>query len=221
MPAAGTGQRFGDTLPKQYAPLRGRTVIEHALAPVIADPRCRGIVVALAADDPHWDPVAARLEGPSIRRAEGGAQRAHSVRNALAALEGEAASDDWVAVHDAARPCLDAALLDRVLAAAQTDRIGALLAIPVADTLKRGAGCAVEETVDRSSLWAAQTPQVFRYGELCRALDAALSSHRIPTDESQAMEWMGRRPRLVEGSARNLKITSRLQLGIAEALLAS
>ena len=111
--------------------------------------------------------------------------------------------------------------VERVLAAAQADGIGALLAIPVADTLKRGAHCAVEETVDRSALWAAQTPQVFRYGELCRALDAALSRHRIPTDESQAMEWMGRRPRLVEGSARNLKITSSLQLEIAEALLAS
>jgi len=138
--------------------------------------------------------------------------------------------EDWVAVHDAARPCLEIALRDRVLENARCDEAGALLAVPLADTIKRaghaiGAAFAAadrvaETTVDRSGLWAAQTPQVFRHGELSAALDAAFASGRVPTDESQAMEWAGRRPRLVEGSPRNLKITSPLQLSIAEALLA-
>jgi 2-C-methyl-D-erythritol 4-phosphate cytidylyltransferase len=219
MPAAGSGRRFGHPLPKQYAPLCGRTVIEWALAPFISDPRCAGAVVAIAATDTHWQRIAARL--PSIEVAPGGAARSDSVRSALLALAGRARPDDWVLVHDAARPCLTAADRDRLLEELQGHALGGLLATPAADTLKRAApDRSVAMTLDRSDLWRALTPQMFRYGPLCAALDAAKAACRLPGDEAQAFEWLGEHPALIEGSAANLKVTSLRDLALAEALLA-
>lgn len=216
MPAAGIGRRFGGERPKQYAELRGRTVIEWALAPFLRDPRCAGAVVALAADDPYWK----HIDCPAVTLAPGGVERSHSVRNGLAALAGRAAPRDWVLVHDAARPCLPGEDLDRLLARVQAHPVGGLLAAPAADTLKRADGAGeVIETVDRAGLWRALTPQMFRYAELCEALDRAHGAARVPTDESQAIEWLGLRPALVEGSAANLKITSGTDLALATALL--
>ncbi len=216
MPAAGIGRRFGGERPKQYAPLRGRTVIEWALAPFLTDPRCAGAVVALAAEDPFW----AGIAPPQVLSAPGGAERSHSVRNALAALAPRAAAPDWVLVHDAARPCLPGEDLERLLASLAEHPVGGLLATPAADTLKRaGADGCVAETVDRSGLWRALTPQMFRYGLLCAALDAAHEAGRLPTDEAQAVEWLGRRPALINASAANLKITSAADLTLAAALL--
>jgi 2-C-methyl-D-erythritol 4-phosphate cytidylyltransferase len=215
-PAAGIGRRFGAERPKQYAPLCGRTVIEWALAPFLADPRCAGAVVALAPDDPYWAAVAAA----SVTVAAGGAQRSHSVRNGLAALAGRATRDDWVLVHDAARPCLPRDDLDRLVTELADHPVGGLLATPAADTLKRAdESRAVLQTVDRSGLWRALTPQMFRYGRLCEALDRAHAAGRTPTDEAQAIEWLGDRPRLIEGAAANLKITSAADLALAAALL--
>jgi 2-C-methyl-D-erythritol 4-phosphate cytidylyltransferase len=216
MPAAGIGRRFGTDRPKQYAPLCGRTVIEWALAPFLTDARCAGAVVALAQDDPFWATIA-----PSeVLVAAGGQERSHSVRNGLAALAERANSDDWVLVHDAARPCLPRSDLDRLLAELATHPVGGLLATPAADTLKcADASRNVQQTVDRAGLWRALTPQMFRYRRLCEALDRAHSAGRMPTDEAQAIEWLGDVPRLVEGAAANLKITSAADLALAAALL--
>jgi 2-C-methyl-D-erythritol 4-phosphate cytidylyltransferase len=234
MPAAGVGRRFGTSRPKQYAPLQGRTVIEWALSPFLADPACAGIVVALAAEDPYWEEVSNRLAGiagrtPELIFAAGGAERSHTVRKGLAALHGRAALDDWVLVHDAARPCLSPQDLEQLLGSLGSHRVGGLLATPAADTLKRAvgspatsattAGTEVEQTVDRAGLWRALTPQMFRYRMLCDALDRAVASGRLPTDEAQALEWVGERPVLVQGSAANIKITSADDLVLAAALL--
>ena len=142
------------------------------------------------------------------------------MRNALAALSRRAKAEDWVLVHDAARPCLSAEDRDRLISQASKNKVGGVLASPAVDTLKRAdASGTVEETVDRSGLWRAQTPQMFRYGRLCEALDRAFASKRFPTDEAQAMEWLGDRPVLVEGSPNNIKITRAEDLVLASALL--
>src|SRR4051812_14838300 len=182
IPAAGSGRRFAAAVPKQYATLGSSTVIEHALAPFEADPDCIGIVVVIADDDPLWPPIAARRTR-LIESVAGGAERALSVRAGLHALAKHARDDDWIMVHDAARPCFaasDLAVLKKDLAAHE---VGGLLAIPLADTLKRAANAAdppaVESTIDRSGLWRAATPQVFRFGHLSRAMDAALAADRM------------------------------------------
>ncbi len=216
MPAAGVGRRFGTDRPKQYAPLLGRTVIEWALAPFLSDSRCAGAVVALAEEDPFW----ASIAPTAVLLAPGGQERSHSVRNGLHVLAERANRDDWVLVHDAARPCLPRSDLDRLLAELAAHPVGGLLATPAADTLKRAdAGREVQQTVDRAGLWRALTPQMFRYGRLCQALDRAHAAGRTPTDEAQAIEWLGDHPRLVAGAAANLKITSAADLAIAAALL--
>jgi 2-C-methyl-D-erythritol 2,4-cyclodiphosphate synthase/2-C-methyl-D-erythritol 4-phosphate cytidylyltransferase len=234
MPAAGSGSRFGAASPKQYAQLAGRTVIEWALAPFLADGRCTGIVVALAPQDGEWARIAARLPlvdpgaRPPVTAVAGGTHRSLSVRGALAALAGRAAAEDWVLVHDAARPCLESQDLERLLAELAPQSVGGLLATPAADTLKRAAegaagaaGTRVAETVDRARLWRALTPQMFRYERLCSALDAAHAAQRFPTDEAQALEWQGEQPRLVPGAASNLKITTAEDLLLAAAILRS
>jgi 2-C-methyl-D-erythritol 4-phosphate cytidylyltransferase len=221
IPAAGSGRRFSTSIPKQYAALGASTVIEHALAPFESDPDCAGIVVAVAADDVLWPAIAAR-RSRLIESVEGGAERAQSVRNALRALVARVRDDDWIMVHDAARPCFsvaDLATLKRELA---PHALGGLLAVPLADTLKRAGETAMphaESTVDRAGLWRAATPQVFRFGILLRALDAALAAQRIPTDEAQAIEWAGHKPRLIAGRADNIKVTTAEDLGLAAAIL--
>jgi 2-C-methyl-D-erythritol 4-phosphate cytidylyltransferase len=220
MPAAGAGRRFGERIPKQYAPLHGRTVIEWALAPFFHDGRCAGVVVVIAPDDKWWPRVAERI--PPVTVAPGGRERSESVRSGLQALNRKVQASDWVLVHDAARPCLPDADRDRLIAELSEHPLGGVLAQPAADTLKRaGADRTITETVDRSDLWRAATPQMFRYGRLCEALDKALAGKRYPTDEAQAIEWLGERPRLVECSAANLKVTSPHDLALAEALLAA
>jgi 2-C-methyl-D-erythritol 4-phosphate cytidylyltransferase len=218
MPAAGSGLRFGDPVPKQYAHLCGRTVIEWALAPFLSDPRCAGAVVAIAAADVHWRRIAAEL--PTVETAPGGARRSDSVRSGLRVLAGRAHEDDWILVHDAARPCLSVTDRDRLLATLATHEVGGLLATPQSDTMKRATTAqTVALTLERAHLWRALTPQMFRYARLCAALDAASTASRSPCDEAQALEWLGEHPALVEGSAANLKITSLGDLALAEALL--
>ncbi len=219
MPAAGAGRRFGERMPKQYAPLHGRTVIEWALAPFLSDARCAGAVVVIAPSDSWWPKISERLSPVAV--APGGDERSESVRSGLQALNRKANPGDWVLVHDAARPCLSNADRDRLLEQAGAHAAGGLLAVPAADTLKRAqSDRSVEATVDRADLWRAGTPQMFRYGRLCEALDRALAAKRFPTDESQALEWLGDHPLLVEGSAANIKVTSPEDLALADALLA-
>jgi 2-C-methyl-D-erythritol 4-phosphate cytidylyltransferase len=217
MPAAGSGRRFGAAVPKQYLELAGRAVIEHALAPFLADARCRGIVVALDPDDLLFRGLAlARM--PRVCTVAGGAQRGDSVRNALVAIAG--ADDDWVLVHDAARPCLTRADLDTLIDTLVEDPVGGLLAAPLADTLKRAdAAQRVADTPARESLWRALTPQMFRLRLLRDAMASAHAAGRLPTDEAQAVEWAGQSPRLVAGRSDNLKITSPADLALAAAVI--
>lgn len=220
IPAAGRGDRFGAGRPKQYAVLRGRALIEWSLAPFLARADLAGIVIALAADDRDWPRC--RPSDARVLEAPGGAERAASVGNALTTLaERGGDDDDWVLVHDAARPCLDPADLDRLLELGRRSQDGALLAAPVEDTLKSAvAGCAAA-TVDRRDLWRAMTPQLFRLGPLRRALRAAAATGIAVTDEASAIEQHGGRPLLVEGRADNIKVTRSVDLALADAVLAA
>lgn len=208
IPAAGVGARMAADRPKQYLALAGRTLIEHTLGCFLPHPTLKGVVVSLAEDDPYW-PALACAPDPRIRRAPGGGERAESVLNALMQLSAEGAADsDWVLVHDAARPNLAPADLDRLLAALADDPVGGLLAVPVRDTLKRADGHGrVAQTIDRSVVWQAFTPQMFRLGPLQRAIADALVARVAVTDEASAMEWAGLAPRLIEGRADNIKVT--------------
>ncbi|MHB1360342.1 MAG: 2-C-methyl-D-erythritol 4-phosphate cytidylyltransferase [Rhodocyclaceae bacterium] len=218
VPAAGGGARLGGNCPKQYQPLAGQPLIRHALATLAAVPVIARTFVVLAPDDQHWDgfdwsDLAARL---TVLRC-GGATRAASVANGLkamadmAVLDDRVAADDWVLVHDAARACLTAAHVGKLIAEVGDDPVGGLLAVPVADTLKRAHGCRVAGTVPREGLWQAQTPQMFRHAQLVEALQYAPAV----TDEASAIEALGLRPRLVEADATNLKVTYPLDLQLA------
>ncbi|GAD63154.1 2-C-methyl-D-erythritol 4-phosphate cytidylyltransferase [Aquipseudomonas alcaligenes] len=208
IPAAGIGSRMRADRPKQYLQLAGRTILEHTLDCFLDHPRLKGLVLSLAADDPFW-PALPCATDPRIQRVEGGAERADSVLAGLLRLvELGAQEGDWVLVHDAARPNLARSDLDRLLAELADDPVGGLLAVPARDTLKRiGADGRVAETVDRSLIWQAYTPQMFRFAALHRALADALVAGVAVTDEASALEWVGQAPRLVEGRADNLKIT--------------
>jgi 2-C-methyl-D-erythritol 4-phosphate cytidylyltransferase len=177
-------------------------VIEHALAPFLADVRCQQIIVALDASDVRFATLPAARD-PRVKQVAGGAQRCDSVRNALSASDG--ADHEWVLVHDAARPCVTRADIDRLLAAAGGDAVGGVLAVPLADTLKRadGSGDAprVADTPARAGLWRAVTPQMFPAGLLRAALAAAQKQGREPTDEAQAIEWLGHAPLTPSGLA--------------------
>ncbi|WP_339462088.1 2-C-methyl-D-erythritol 4-phosphate cytidylyltransferase [Pseudomonas sp. EA_105y_Pfl2_R69] len=208
IPAAGVGSRMAADRPKQYLEVAGKTIIEHSLACFLDHPQLLGVVVSLALDDPYWPHLACAAE-PRLQRAEGGRERADSVLNGLLRLsELGARDDDWVLVHDAARPNLARSDLDLLLAELAGDAVGGLLAVPARDTLKRaGPDGRVRETVDRVTIWQAYTPQMFRLGELQRALADALLAGVAITDEASAMEWAGHAPRLIEGRGDNLKVT--------------
>lgn len=208
IPAAGVGARMAADRPKQYLQVAGRCVIEHTLACFLDHPSLLGAVVCLAVDDPYW-PVLPLARDQRIRRADGGRERADSVLAGLQALQQSGAKeDDWVLVHDAARPNLARSDLDHLLDTLATDSVGGLLAVPARDTLKRAdAAGRVAQTVDRAVIWQAYTPQMFRLGDLRQALQAALAAGVAITDEASALEWAGKAPRLVEGRADNLKIT--------------
>ncbi|MDD3519050.1 MAG: 2-C-methyl-D-erythritol 4-phosphate cytidylyltransferase [Chromatiales bacterium] len=219
VPAAGVGSRMRADRPKQYLPLLGRQVIEHSLQAFLDHPRIAGVVVALAADDGWW-PTLPVSRHPKIVIAPGGDERCHSVLNALHALAGHAADDDWVLVHDAARPCLARSDLDRMLETLEGDAVGGILAAPVADTIKREDGTGrIAATVERQGLWRAFTPQMFRYRLLDDALARALADGFLVTDEASAMEHAGFSPRLIEGRADNIKITRPEDLAFAAFVL--
>ncbi|MGE0081276.1 MAG: 2-C-methyl-D-erythritol 4-phosphate cytidylyltransferase [Thiohalomonadaceae bacterium] len=220
VPAAGVGRRMGTDIPKQYLPLAGRTVIEHTLARITAHPRITATVVAVSRGDDYWPEVAVRLNTAALQVTGGGAERCHSVLNALEHLGAIAHEHDWVLVHDAARPCIRAADIERLVSTLLDHPVGGLLGLPVSDTVKRvDEQGEVLETVNREGLWRALTPQMFRFGPLYAALRAALAADRLVTDEAAAMELAGYRPRMVEGRADNIKITRPGDLALAELYL--
>lgn len=194
--------------PKQYLQVAGKTIIEHTLECFLAHPQLRALVVSLAVDDPYWPRLACAGDS-RIQRADGGSERADSVLSGLMRLSELGAQDqDWVLVHDAARPNLSRDDLDNLLEQLADDAVGGLLAVPARDTLKRaGKDGRVEATVDRAAIWQAFTPQMFRLGELQRAMADALIAGVNVTDEASAMEWAGHAPRLIEGRSDNLKVT--------------
>jgi 2-C-methyl-D-erythritol 4-phosphate cytidylyltransferase len=220
VPAAGVGKRMGAAVPKQYLPVAGRTVLEHAIHCFYHHPGVRGIVVAVSPGDPYWAEIAPQYSADRLSTTAGGAERCHSVLSGLQVLLPRAQIDDWVMVHDAARPCLTPAEIGRMIAELGGEPVGGILAVPVRDTLKRaGPDLAVAATVDRQGLWAAMTPQMFRLGALIRAMEEALAQGVLVTDEAQAMELAGFAPLLVEGSVRNIKITRPEDQGLAELYL--
>jgi len=216
IPAAGVGRRMQSDIPKQYLPLAGKTVLEHTILHFVNHPDISGIVIALSPEDVYW-PALSVPSGKPLLVTDGGSERCHSVLNALHALSGLASDDDWALVHDAARPCLSRDDIDALLYAASLHVTGGLLGIPVRDTIKRATGNnEIESTVDRTGLWHAMTPQMFRIGELREAIQSALAAEQIVTDEASAMELSGKRPLMVEGNAYNLKITRPEDLVLAE-----
>jgi 2-C-methyl-D-erythritol 4-phosphate cytidylyltransferase len=225
VPAAGSGSRMAadpsqpQSTPKQYLPLAGQTLIRHALATLRATPAIAHVFVVLSPDDTLWPAAEMAALGPKLRVLRcGGDTRAQSVANGLRAMAVElgAIDRDWVLVHDAARPCLTVALVEKLIAEVGQDDAGGLLAVPVADTLKRAHdGQRVLQTVSREDLWQAQTPQMFRHKLLLDALDFAPKV----TDEASAIEALGLSPRLVAADVSNLKVTYPLDLQLAEWIL--
>ncbi|WP_192034891.1 2-C-methyl-D-erythritol 4-phosphate cytidylyltransferase [Halomonas sp. YLGW01] len=220
VPAAGQGRRMGADRPKQYLELGGRPVLEHTLSRLHQAFPEAGLCLCLDEGDRWFDP--AWVPFADWRRSPGGAERVDTVIRALAALGDEAGDDDLVLVHDVARPCVALDDLARLRAALDTDPVGALLATPVADTMKRADGAdRVAATEPRSGLWHAQTPQGFRVGLLREALKAAKARGVTVTDEASAVEALGLAPRLVAGRRDNLKITHPEDLALAAHVLAA
>jgi 2-C-methyl-D-erythritol 4-phosphate cytidylyltransferase len=217
IPAAGSGSRFGIAGPKQYSPLRGKPMLRHAIERLLAASEIEVVFVVLAPDDTEfreheWNDFGERIAPLYC----GGATRRESVLNGLVAAASAVDPNDWMLVHDAARPCLGGAELRRLIEGAGSDAVGGILAVPVADTLKRADdGGRIVETEPRDHLWQAQTPQMFRHGMLLRALREATHV----TDEAGAIEALGYKARLVEGDTRNLKVTFPSDLLIAEGIL--
>jgi 2-C-methyl-D-erythritol 4-phosphate cytidylyltransferase len=217
IPAAGAGTRVGADLPKQYLSLVGKPVLQHVLDTFSSTAAIAHTFVVVSRGDPHIDVVmaAGSYANVTVLRV-GGTTRQQSVMNGLQAMRDAVAEDDCVLVHDAARPGLTPALIDKLIVALQDDEVGGLLALPVVDTLKRADGAQrIEATVARDHLWSAQTPQMFPYALLRRALAAS----DAVTDEASAVELLGLKPRLVEGSPRNFKITMAQDLALAELFL--
>jgi 2-C-methyl-D-erythritol 4-phosphate cytidylyltransferase len=198
--------------PKQYLLLHGKPILQHTLEK-LALSNLAGLVVCLAEHDPYWDSL--QLTLPVIR-VQGGSERCHSVFNGLQTLQHYAQPEDWVLVHDAARPCVRPSDIERLMTQLADHPVGGLLAIPVRDTMKRAdSQGVVVETVNREGLWHALTPQMFRLAALSKALEQVLSSGQVVTDEAQAMERMGYCPVLVEGHADNIKVTLPQDLDLA------
>lgn len=216
VPAAGIGSRMNADIPKQYLPLAGKTVLQWTLERLLKVPGVKGIVVSVRGDDQHWAELALSEKYPQLTVVAGGDERHFSVLNALNALESLADADDWVLVHDAARPCINLQDISALRHKLQSHAVGGILATPVSDTLKQVAKSgSIESTVDRSVLWQAQTPQQFRYGLLRSALLTAQQNNYPVTDESSAIERTGYQPLIIEGRRDNLKITRPEDLALA------
>jgi len=227
IPAAGVGKRMLSATPKQYLPLLDKSILFHTIALFIRHPRISGIVVAISEGDEYWPEVKSQLEAELQQEynkplliAPGGKERSDSVLSALNSTSEYITEHDWVLVHDAARPCLIADDIDKLITELSEQPVGGLLGLPMADTVKL---CdnhhAVQNTIDRSQLWRALTPQMFRYGLLHQALKNAQDNDLAITDESSALEILGYQPLMIEGHNENIKITLPGDLALAEQFL--
>lgn len=216
IPAAGSGTRMGVSAPKQYLTLDGQALIQHVIRVFDQSPHIRSIHVILSEQDAHWRNAYLNASDKANVHYCGGETRAETVLNGLNAMQDSVAEDDWILVHDAARPGLTNRLLTQLISSLQDDEVGGLLALPLADTLKMSdAESRVAKTIPRDQLWQAQTPQMFKYATLKRALESFNGS---PTDEAEAIESLGLKPKLVTGELRNLKVTYPQDLAVLSAL---
>ncbi|MFS1949124.1 2-C-methyl-D-erythritol 4-phosphate cytidylyltransferase [Vibrio lentus] len=214
VPAAGVGSRMKADRPKQYLQIHSKTILEHTVEKLLSHPQVSKIVVAVSNDDPYYPELPLNLN-PQVIRVSGGTERADSVLSALDYIAQQQLSD-WVMVHDAARPCIQLSDIDKLISGAMTHDVGAILAAPVRDTMKRGAQGQIEHTVDRVDLWHALTPQMFRSKPLRKVLSEALQQGVSITDEASAFEWKGLSPALIAGRSDNFKITQPEDLALAE-----
>ena len=216
VPAAGVGKRVGGKTPKQYLDLQGRPLITWTLSRLLELEELERVVVVISADDGYWSDLDLAND-QRIQTAAGGSERCYSVLNGLTALQDEANDEDWVLVHDAARPCVRITDIHRLIKVAMDADHGAILAMPVRDTIKKSnENNRIDGTIDRDSLWHAFTPQLFKYGELRHALQLALDDNFQVTDEASAMEHAGNKPLLVEGASDNIKVTLPEDLALAD-----
>ena len=213
VPAAGVGKRMNADRPKQYLPLADKTVIEQTLARLLGANVFQGVVVAISEEDPFW-PTLEVSRHEAVLTAPGGKERADSVLSALTVLRGKAADSDWVLVHDAARPCVTATDIRHLIASLKDDDVGGILALPSHDTLKNVQANSILGTLDRSHIWRALTPQMFRYALLRDALEQTAGNLAV-TDEASALELQGLQPKIVEGRPDNIKITRPEDLALA------
>lgn len=218
VPAAGVGSRFGGEIPKQYLKIHNRTVVEHTLE-ALFQVQPEAVIVALNPEDQNWQSLDI-FDHPLVNVVEGGAERANSVLAGLEFLASRAGKNDWVLVHDVARPCVLWQDIEQLIATLESDRVGGLLASPVSDTLKRVLDDRrVDHSEDRTQFWSALTPQMFRFQLLLDALRAQVDSGVAPTDEAGAIEAFGEHPLVVEGQRDNIKITRPEDLVLAEAII--
>ena len=217
IPAAGSGSRMGGEAPKQYLSLNGKSLIQHVIKVFDQATKINSIHIVLSEGDAHWRSTYLNLSSKAQVHYCGGDTRSVTVLNGLHAIEAQVEAEDWILVHDAARPGLSNLLLNQLLSTLEHDAVGGLLALPLADTLKRAdAEQRVAETLPRTDLWQAQTPQMFRYATLKKALTTFNGS---ATDEAEAIEALGLKPKLVTGELRNLKVTYPQDLAVLSALL--
>ncbi|SEG04999.1 2-C-methyl-D-erythritol 4-phosphate cytidylyltransferase [Oceanospirillum linum] len=216
IPAAGVGSRMQADRSKQYLLLNGRPIIEHTLERLAIALPYAEFVICLNPEDPYW-PSVQRPEGITLREVSGGKERADSVLNGLKMIASQASEDDWVLVHDVARPCVRPSDITDLVMGLNDSDIGGILALPVADTMKRShPDGSISETVDRTALWHALTPQMFRFGRLYQALEEGLAAGATITDEASALEWLGFCPQLIAGHRDNIKVTHPDDLAFAE-----
>lgn len=218
VPAAGVGARMGADCPKQYLSVAGKTVIEHTLERLLTLPNIAGVYLVLGVSDGYWEELPLS-KNDNIHRVAGGAERCDSVLNALNQLQDKASPDDWVLVHDAARPCVSAQSILHLIGQVKDHPVGGILGVPVSDTLKQVDCSVINTTVDRRLLWQAQTPQMFRFALLRDCLRRGLEEGKLITDESSALESYGYQPMMVQGRSDNIKITRPEDLAIAAMLL--
>ena len=216
VPAAGAGKRMQADLPKQYLLLHGKSVIEYTIERLASHPLISEIIVLVAKGDSYWPKINLTQFAKPVNTYEGGVERCHSVLNGLLALTDKADANDWVLVHDAARPCVRLDDIDRLIEQCQ-DGDGGVLGSATKDTMKQvDEHNRVSQTLDRSIIWHAFTPQMFRYGPLRKALEQGMNADELVTDEAMAMERAGYHPLMVQGHADNIKITRPEDLSIAE-----
>ena len=219
VPAAGTGQRMGAKVPKQYLPIADKTVLEHTVLKLLSVEAIEGVLVVLAPNDSRFNTLSIATH-PKVSTTLGGAERSQSVLAALTMLQKKLKLSDWVLVHDAARPCIEVGSIEHLISETTGHDVGGILGVPVSDTLKQvNPKQIIQTTIDRQQLWQAQTPQMARYGVLRESLQLALSLGNEVTDEASALEMSGYQPMIVKGQRNNLKITHSEDITLAEFIL--